>query len=59
MGSVIQRAPFNIPMIEKMDETILNQLRSTRMPSSFSKMFDCEPVQDENVKDVKKALMRK
>ncbi len=45
-GSVIQSAPVSIPPIERIDDTMLNQLRSTFIPSSFSKMFVWEPFKE-------------
>ena len=44
-GLVIQRAPRSIPTMEIMEETILNQLRSTWMPRPFWNTVVWDPVE--------------
>ena len=45
-GSVTQRAPLSMPAIERIDETILNQLKSTFIPNPFSTEYTCEPLKN-------------
>jgi len=47
VGAVIHNAPLSIPRIEKKDEIMLNQLKSTLIPSSFSMTASSEPVKNQ------------